>query len=158
MTWHTIDTAPEDVVVETKIDDAYGCRNVQKLVRKKRLWFFPDMSMYVYYEPTHWAHTPRSNQPMANDSILTRAEVEQERKSLVELDSKFGGDMKVDCFVVKQSELLNGYTQAVELLERCVHPADIDALKQAKRGAAEWLARYHAASSLPQPEPSPPQK
>lgn len=19
-----------------------------------RLWFFPDMSMYVYYVPTHW--------------------------------------------------------------------------------------------------------
>jgi hypothetical protein len=44
----------EEVEVETKIDDADGCRNVQSLKRKGRLWFFPDMSMYVYYTPTHW--------------------------------------------------------------------------------------------------------
>lgn len=40
--------------METKIDDSNGCRNVQKLKRKGRLWFFPDGSMYVYYTPTHW--------------------------------------------------------------------------------------------------------
>jgi hypothetical protein len=48
------------VVVETKIDDAGGVRNVQTLKRYQRepttrsLWFVPDGSMYVYYTPTHW--------------------------------------------------------------------------------------------------------
>ena len=51
---------PVDVVVNTKIDDGNGVRNVQKLKRYQReansrsLWFLPDGSMYVYYEPTHW--------------------------------------------------------------------------------------------------------
>lgn len=46
---------PEDgVEVLTKIDDEKGCRNETRLKRRGRLWFFPDMSMYVYYEPTHW--------------------------------------------------------------------------------------------------------
>lgn len=46
---------PQDKIeVETKIDDPAGERNVVNLVRQGRLWFFPDMSMYVYYQPTHW--------------------------------------------------------------------------------------------------------
>lgn len=45
---------PEGIVVETKIHDEKGCRNVTKLKRKGKLWFFPDESMYVYYVPTHW--------------------------------------------------------------------------------------------------------
>ncbi len=57
MTWNTIETAPEGEVVETKIDDADGVRNVQKLKRQNRLWFYPDMSMYVYYTPTHWRNS-----------------------------------------------------------------------------------------------------
>jgi len=40
--------------VETKIDDLNGCRNVQRLKFQNNLWWFPDMSMYVYYSPTHW--------------------------------------------------------------------------------------------------------
>lgn len=44
----------EETIVETKIDDGKGCRNVKKLKRRGRLWFFPDGSMYVYYTPTHW--------------------------------------------------------------------------------------------------------
>lgn len=47
---------PEDLEVETKIDDEKGCRNEQSLVRHRGLWFFPDMSMYVYYSPTHWRY------------------------------------------------------------------------------------------------------
>jgi len=54
MNWQSIDTAPEGVTVRTKIDDATGARNEQNLKRQGRLWFFPDMSMYVYYQPTHW--------------------------------------------------------------------------------------------------------
>ena len=41
-------------VVETKIHDAKGCRNEQRLKRQGRLWWFEDGSMYVYYTPTHW--------------------------------------------------------------------------------------------------------
>jgi hypothetical protein len=53
--WKTIDSAPKDAVVLTKIDDSRGERNVQKLKRRGRLWFVPDGSTYVYYSPTHWA-------------------------------------------------------------------------------------------------------
>jgi hypothetical protein len=46
---------PLGEVVETKIDDEAGVRNEQQLKRGTgRLWFVPDGSMYVYYEPTHW--------------------------------------------------------------------------------------------------------
>lgn len=47
---------PENLVVETKIDDERGCRNQQKLKRIGNLWYFPDGSMYVYYTPTHWRY------------------------------------------------------------------------------------------------------
>lgn len=46
---------PEGKKVKTKIDDGKFQRNIQTLVRKGNLWFFPDMSMYVYYTPTHWS-------------------------------------------------------------------------------------------------------
>lgn len=55
---------PVDRVVETKIDDADGCRNEGTLKRYQRtpearsMWFLPDGSMYVYYEPTHWRDSP----------------------------------------------------------------------------------------------------
>lgn len=52
--WKTIDTAPENEVIMTKIRDRYGERNEQQLKRRGRLWFKPDGSMYVYYQPTHW--------------------------------------------------------------------------------------------------------
>lgn len=52
--WQTIDSAPENTVVLTKIHDAQGERNEQPLKRQGRLWWFADGSMYVYYTPTHW--------------------------------------------------------------------------------------------------------
>ena len=52
--WRPISTAPERVLVETKIDDGGGERNVAKLYRDGRAWLVPDGSMYVYYIPTHW--------------------------------------------------------------------------------------------------------
>ncbi len=48
---------PEGETVWTKIDDEKGCRNEAMLKRRGNLWFFPDESMYVYYRPTHWAHS-----------------------------------------------------------------------------------------------------
>lgn len=41
---------PEGVEVETM--DSGG--HVQSLTYKSGLWFFPDMSMYVYYTPQAW--------------------------------------------------------------------------------------------------------
>lgn len=52
--WQPISTAPEKVEVLTAIIDEKGERNTQTLVRSGLLWFLPDMSMYVYYSPTHW--------------------------------------------------------------------------------------------------------
>ena len=52
--WQSIDSAPQEAVVETKIHDENGPRNVQRLIRIGRLWYFGDQSMYVYYVPTHW--------------------------------------------------------------------------------------------------------
>ena len=46
---------PDGELVATKIDDARGCRNEAPLTRRAGLWFLADDSMYVYYEPTHWA-------------------------------------------------------------------------------------------------------
>ena len=49
------DRLPDDgAVVQTKIDDGQGVRNVQPLKRMGTLWFMADGSMYVYYRPTHW--------------------------------------------------------------------------------------------------------
>lgn len=53
----TAELPQDEIEVETKIDDGKGERNVTQLVRQGRLWFFPDMSMYVYYQPTHWRVT-----------------------------------------------------------------------------------------------------
>lgn len=52
--WQSIETAPNGIVVQTKIDDGLGVRNEQPLKRGGNLWWFPDGSMYVYYTPTHW--------------------------------------------------------------------------------------------------------
>lgn len=54
MDWQPIETAPEDSVVMTKIDDKDGVRNEQPLRRVDNLWWTPGKSMYVYYRPTHW--------------------------------------------------------------------------------------------------------
>ncbi|RZZ81976.1 hypothetical protein [Pseudoxanthomonas winnipegensis] len=58
--WLPIDTAPEGVIVYTKIDDADGVRNEGPLRRRRSLWYITDERgedvMYVYYRPTHWRH------------------------------------------------------------------------------------------------------
>lgn len=45
---------PAGVEVETKLDDEHGARNEQTLIYKSGLWWIADMSMYLYYVPTHW--------------------------------------------------------------------------------------------------------
>lgn len=54
--WQPIRSAPEGVIVRTKVSDARGDRNDQPLKRHGRLWWTPDGAMYVYYEPTHWKY------------------------------------------------------------------------------------------------------
>lgn len=45
---------PEQIPVETKIDDENGERNNCILMRYKNFWMYPENMMYVYYTPTHW--------------------------------------------------------------------------------------------------------
>lgn len=52
--WQPSATAPNDQVVDTKIDEGGRVRNVQPLQRRGRLWWTPAGDMYVYYTPTHW--------------------------------------------------------------------------------------------------------
>ena len=55
--WKPAGTAPECVLVMTKIDDERGVRNEQPMERQGRLWWIHadgKRHMYVYYEPTHW--------------------------------------------------------------------------------------------------------
>ena len=59
---------PNKIEVETKLDDALlGVRNVQTLKRSGNLWLFPDMSMYVYYHPTHWRSLPNTKGSRAEE-------------------------------------------------------------------------------------------
>lgn len=44
----------QNKVVETKIDNQDGIRNIQDLKFSSNLWWLPNGSMYVYYTPTHW--------------------------------------------------------------------------------------------------------
>lgn len=49
---------PQNRPLKTKIVDADGKEhNKAILVKSKNLWWLPDMSMYVYYNPTHWDYT-----------------------------------------------------------------------------------------------------
>lgn len=57
MNWQRIETAPENVLVMTKIDDRSGPRNEQAMHRQGGLWFSGDT--YVYYRPTHWRELTR---------------------------------------------------------------------------------------------------
>lgn len=55
--WSSIDSAPENVSVMTKIDDGAGVRNMQPMTRRGNLWWInvgEPGQMYVYYAPTHW--------------------------------------------------------------------------------------------------------
>ena len=57
-TWKKVteEQPPQKKVLKTKIVDADGKEhNEQDLVLSNRLWWQPDMSMYVYYRPTHWS-------------------------------------------------------------------------------------------------------
>lgn len=49
-------TPPENVIIETKIDNEDGCRNIQKLIYKYNLWFLSDKNIHVYYTLTHWRY------------------------------------------------------------------------------------------------------
>lgn len=63
-------TAPNDVVIETKIDDEHGVRNQSCLIKRRSLWFFPDGSMHVYYAPTHWRLLVNKYKPYRNPGFM----------------------------------------------------------------------------------------
>lgn len=44
----------EGRVFFTRIDDSRGVRNEARLIRQANLYFLEDMTMYVYYTPTHF--------------------------------------------------------------------------------------------------------
>lgn len=46
---------PQDVFVDTMINDEHSERNHLRLKRINNLWFTID-GMYVYYTPTHWKY------------------------------------------------------------------------------------------------------
>ena len=47
----TVDELPPE---GEKVEAMDNGGHVQELVRQRNLWFFPDMSMYVYYTPVKW--------------------------------------------------------------------------------------------------------
>lgn len=49
---------PEGETVDTYKEQDGERTMQQKLKRKGSLMFFPDMSIYVYYTPTHWWKNP----------------------------------------------------------------------------------------------------
>jgi hypothetical protein len=50
---------PEGHVVEAM--DCGG--HIHRLQLHRRLWFIEDMSMYVYFTPTHWRPIQQQNKP-----------------------------------------------------------------------------------------------
>lgn len=46
---------PENVVLNTKMDDDKGVRMEQKLIFAHGLWWDTSMKAYVYYTPTPWS-------------------------------------------------------------------------------------------------------
>lgn len=79
---------PENIPVETKIDDKNGERNNQVLMRYKSFWMCPENMVHVYYTPTHWR--------LCNDVDLSEV-VNIFRKSIsvaIEAIVKFANDCK----------------------------------------------------------------
>ena len=55
--WKPISSAPANIPIATKIDDADGCRNEQVMTLRNGFWWInagESGEMYVYYTPTHW--------------------------------------------------------------------------------------------------------
>lgn len=61
---------PVDTDVETRVHDAHGIRNHATLKFYHGLWWwFPDMSMHVYYSPTHWR--PLQSESSAKSAVAS---------------------------------------------------------------------------------------
>jgi hypothetical protein len=55
MSWKLIDKyTPQSQILETCIIENGKIRNEQRLILKGNLFWLTDMSMYVYYTPTHY--------------------------------------------------------------------------------------------------------
>jgi 5-methylcytosine-specific restriction endonuclease McrA len=80
--WLAITTAPEGVPVLTKIEDKWGQRNVQKLIRQGEAWFRARGGK-VFYTPTHWQGPIESVLRKQRHKALKRGGVSKLRKQLV---------------------------------------------------------------------------
>lgn len=47
---------PKGIPLDTLVCDENSICNIQPLIHHRGLWFLNNMSMYVYYTPTHWKH------------------------------------------------------------------------------------------------------
>jgi hypothetical protein len=91
MTWTLLSEKlpPEGEVVMTVIADGGDIRNEQQLVRKGNLFFFEDMSMYVYYRPTHWRYLTGQEEAQRR-ATKKRELVKQQQQIEEELSSMEG--------------------------------------------------------------------
>jgi hypothetical protein len=74
-------TSPEGAIVETKIDDTLGVRNVTRLRRQGSLFYFPDGGMYVYYVPTHWREISAAE--LAKDPIIITLQITRSQQMAI---------------------------------------------------------------------------
>lgn len=81
LAWQTLDSAPLNTAVMTKIDDVRGERNLCALRQGERgIWWFVDGSMYVYYRPTHWR--PLTDVERTKEHAKLDAKLEYDRKAV----------------------------------------------------------------------------
>jgi hypothetical protein len=86
--WIPIKSAPDNMLVMTKIDLANGqssekilCRRTADVVNDKTtIWFTPDYRYYVCYHPTHWRYLNQTE--LAEMDIVYRLGSYPSRKNL----------------------------------------------------------------------------
>ena len=119
---------PENIVVETKIDDGHGIRNQTTLKRRGRLWFFPDDSMYVYYAPTHWRRRREKNMRLIDADALLKDIKGRKTRSYPkgELEWTIEQQPTIEAVLVDRNKIIDEFTKEVmyeftvlELHDRC---------------------------------------
>jgi 5-methylcytosine-specific restriction endonuclease McrA len=80
--WLPIETAPEGIALSTKIEDKWGQRNVQKLIRQGADWYRARGGK-VFYTPTHWQGPVESVLRKQRHKAPKRGQLGMLRKQLV---------------------------------------------------------------------------
>ena len=52
--WQPIETAPENILIDTKVEYEFKVGVNQYLIKINEYWMEADKITYVYYTPTHW--------------------------------------------------------------------------------------------------------